>query len=195
MKETKKIQKGEFGYLKNKKVRQTLYLLALLLVAVAIFILGLALNKWQVRNIFTIVAILMILPITRVFVSLVILIPYKNITDEDKNVIEGLKRENDDLFYNLVFTSSEHVMHLDALLVTGHQAVGLFRDKKGKREKTEEYFKKEFSARHLDFVYYQAPDLKSFESRLKKRSDNEVLSEKQAADRKEVLEMIRTATV
>lgn len=195
MKETKKIQKGEFGYLKNKKVRQTLYLLALLLVAVAIFILGLALNKWQARNIFTIVAILMILPITRVFVSLVILIPYKNITDEDKNVIEGLKRENDELFYNLVFTSSEHVMHLDALLVTGHQAVGLFRDKKGKREKTEEYFKKEFSARHLDFVYYQAPDLKSFESRLKKRSDNEVLSEKQAADRKEVLEMIRTATV
>lgn len=190
-----KIQKGEYGYLKYRKTKSILHMLVLLMAGVGIFVLGLALNKWEVKNIFTVFAILMILPIVRVFVSLVILIPYRQISIENKNEIEKYKRSDDVLMFNLVFTSSEHVQHLDALLVTGHQAVGLILNPKEKPEKVNDYFKKEFAARKLDFVYFGATSINAFSQRLQKRSDNETLSEKQQADRNEVLEMIRTAIV
>ncbi len=210
MKEHSKKTKGDLGYLKYAKTKKTLHLVLLIAAGIGIFILGLALNKWEARNVFTILAILMVLPAARVFVSLVILLPYKPVGEEVKNKVEALKRENDELFFNVVFTSSEHVMHLDALLVTEHQAVGLFTDSNGKAAKNdnnstadkkdkakiiEEYFKKEFSARHIDFIYYQANGLGSFEARLNRRSDSEMITQKQAADRKEVLEMIKTAIV
>lgn len=195
MNKNTKPQKGEFGYLKYRKTRSLLHLIILVLTAVGIFVLGLALNKWEATNIFTILAIVMVLPAARVFVSLVILIPYKQSDEEIKNMAEKYKREDDDLLLDVVFTSSEHVMHLDALLVSGHQAVGLYTATKGKPEKIEEYFKKEFAARKLDFIYYQAPSAAAFESRLKRRGDSEILSEKQAQDRKEFMEMIKTAIV
>lgn len=194
MKNQNKPAKGEYGYLAHKKAKETLHFLLIVLMGVGIFVVGLALNKWQVRNIFTVLAVLTVLPAAKVFVSLVILIPFRPMKKEEKDVLEQFRREDDEMLYDLVFTSSEHVMHLDALLVTGHQAVGLNMNSK-KPEKVEEYFKKEFSARNLEFIYYQAPSVNAFESRLKKRSANETLSERQQADRKEFMELIKTAIV
>ena len=190
----KKMEKGEYGYLKHRKLTGTVHFLLLVAAGVLLFFVGLLLNKWDVKNIFTILAILMVLPTARVLVSLIILIPSKQSDKKTKDLIDTYKRDNDVLFYDPVFTSSEHVMHLNALLISGHQVVG-FTVSPEKKNKTEEYFKKEFSARNLNMIYFYADSEKEFASRMKKRAEEGTLSEKEAFDMKEVSDMIRTAIV
>ena len=113
-----------------------------------------------------------------------------------KNKRHALYHEKrvDTLFFDLVFTSSEHVMHLDALFVTGHQAVGFVAEDKDKKNKVQDYFEKELKARHIDMVYFHADSEAALVSRMKKRGDgyNDAAT---AAAQQDLIAMIKTAIV
>ena len=54
--------KGEYGYITKSKKLDIIKMLIYIGIAAAIFIIGLFLNKMSYQNIFTIVAILFVLP-------------------------------------------------------------------------------------------------------------------------------------
>ncbi len=190
-----KKEKGEFGYLKYKKTVLILGFLGVLLASVGIFVLGLALNKWEARNLFTVISILGVLPGAKILTLLIVVFPNKCISGEEKSFIEGLLKTGDIVFYDPVFTSRERPMHLDAIVVTGHQIIGYSTQKKDKLDKTESYFKTECENRKLDHVCFLTDSAKALSNRFRMRSDEETLTEKQQADRNGVLEFIRTAIV
>ena len=52
--------KGVAGYIDSKKRFELLMALVLLIIAAGIFVMGLALNKWEKGNIFTVIAALFV---------------------------------------------------------------------------------------------------------------------------------------
>ncbi len=191
----KKKERGEYGYLKYKKTVLTLGFVGVLAASLGIFFLGLVLNKWETANLFTIVAILGVLPGAKMLTLLVVVLPHRSMDEKEKAMIDGLLQKDDAVFYDAVFTSKERPMHLDAIVVTGHQIIGYTTDKKDKIQKTEEYFKKECELRKADFVCFVTDSEKNFVNRFRMRNEDETLSEKQAVQRDMVLEFIRTAIV
>ena len=57
-----KREKTEYGYIDYRKKRQFLMTLLMVLIGIAIYFLGRALNKGESSNVFTVAAILMVLP-------------------------------------------------------------------------------------------------------------------------------------
>jgi hypothetical protein len=191
----KKKERGEWGYLKYRKISLTILFLVILVVAGGIFVLGLALNKWEVTNIFTVVAILGVLPAAKCLVLMIVVCPHRSINEEEKVFLDGLLRDGDRIFYDAVFTSSERSMHLDAIYVTGHQIIGYTSDKKDRVDRIEAYFKNEMNLRKLDHTVFITNSDKALANRFKMRSANEEISEKQQKDRTTILEFIKVSIV
>ena len=80
-----KLEKGSYGYLKSKKKDALVHTLLMTGIGVAIFIVGLLLNKMEVANIFTILAFLMVLPAAKALVTVIVLFPYASISQEKKS--------------------------------------------------------------------------------------------------------------
>ena len=180
--------KGEYGYLQRVKKNALGHTLLMVAIGLAIFVLGLLLNKMEATNIFTVFAFLMVLPAAKSFVTVIVTFPYRPITEEKRNRLEGMKRESDELFYNMVFTSTERVMHLDCAYVTGSQIIGYTERKRDDAKKIEEYLKKELEIRQLGHKVYIATEEKQLEKRMALRSEQESFDERNVAP---VTEMLR----
>ncbi len=57
-----KIQKGDCGYISNRKKKALMGVLLMAAAGLAVFIAGLLLNKMSNRNIFSVIAVLFVLP-------------------------------------------------------------------------------------------------------------------------------------
>lgn len=193
MKKKQKLEKGVYGYLKSKKKDALVHTIFMVLIGIAIFIVGLLLNKMETANIFTVFAFLMVLPAAKSFVSVIVLFPYKSITIETKQRLENYAGEQDIVLYDIVFTSSEKVMHLDCIYITGHQIIGYTSRKKDNVKIIQEYFKKELKSRCLPFAVYLATEEKQIKDRMKLRGEETGEIDKQAV--KEVFEMIQLFTI
>ncbi len=195
MKFLNKKERGEYGYLKYRKTVLTIGLIGVIAASVLIFVVGLLLNKGETANLFTIVSILGVLPGAKFLVLLIVVFPHKSMKEEEKTFLDSLLKANDRIFYDVVFTSKERPMHLDAIIVTGHQIIGYTTSEKDKLDKIESYFKNELGIRNIDFVCFLTASDKTLASRFKMRGDGEEISEKQAKDRETVTDFIRTAIV
>lgn len=187
----KKKERGEYGYLKQKKQGDLFGTFLMVLIGIAIFVLGLLLNKMEITNLFTVIAVCMVMPAAKYFVSYVVLFPYKPMTEETKERLDSYAKAGDTVLYDVVFTSSERVMHLDCIYVTGHQIIGYTSRKKDKTEVIQEYFKKELKLRCLSYTVYLATEEKQIKDRMKLRGEESTESEA----KEEVLSMLRTFTV
>ena len=188
-----KLERGEYGYLKEKKQKSLFGTFLMVLIGIAIFIVGLLLNKMEARNIFTVIAVCMVMPAAKYFVSYVVLFPYKPMSPEIKERLESYAREEDTVLYDVVFTSSEKVMHLDCIYVTGHQVIGYTSREKDKTQIIQEYFKKELKLRCLSYAVYIATEEKQIKDRMKLRGEENAVASSEAKE--EVLAMLRTFTV
>lgn len=129
-----KIKRGEAGYINAKKKRCTMLIVLYALVSAAIFILGLVLNDMSRQNIFTVIAVLGVLPTVKQIVGLIVVIPYRSVSGEQYRDIQAHTPEKMQLFADLVITSSEKIMHLDYLVVGNRQVIALMGN--GKQELT-----------------------------------------------------------
>ena len=188
-----KLERGQYGYLKQRKQKALYGTFLMVLIGVAIFVLGLLLNKMEATNLFTVIAVCMVMPAAKYFVSYVVLFPYKPMDAETKERLDSYAKDGDNVLYDVVFTSSEKVMHLDCIYVTGHQIIGYTSRAKDNVQIMQDYLKKELILRCLSYVVYIATEEKQLKDRMKLRGDETAETNTEAKE--EVLSMLRTFTV
>lgn len=147
----KKIQRGEHGYIDSQKKKRLMWTIVWIAIAAAIFILGLALNKFSKANIFTIISMLCVLPMAKLLVGYIVIAPYRSVEEGLYREVMGLVREEDTVYTDLVITSPEKIMNLDFLIVAGKEVIGLYGKKKELAGTCAEYLKKELRRRELDY--------------------------------------------
>jgi hypothetical protein len=118
-----KIEKCHVGYIRYQKKIDWLWLLACIVVAIGIFLVG---YLWMHTraNVFTVLAVLMVLPAAKRIVSLVVFLPRKGVAKERYDEIQEKAGEGT-LFAEYVFTSTEKIMHLDFLLIKNGNVLGV----------------------------------------------------------------------
>lgn len=125
-----KIQKGDYGYFKNRKKKALIGVVAMIVAGIAVFIIGLFLNKMSNRNIFTIIAVLFVLPGAKFLVRFIIMFPYHSV---DKQLYERAKKYTDgkmQLYVDMLITSSERVMYLQFIAVGNKKVIALVGNEK-----------------------------------------------------------------
>jgi len=170
MKKTK-LERGEYGYLKQRKQNALTGTFLMVLTGVAIFMLGLLLNKMEVRNLFTVIAVCMVIPAAKYFVSYVVLFPYRPVELSVKERLASYAKDGDAVLYDVVFTSSEKVMHLDCIYITGHQIIGYTSRVKDNVQIMQEYLKKELKLRGISCAVYIATEEKQIKDRMRLRGE------------------------
>lgn len=188
-----KLERGEYGYLKQRKNKALFGTLLMVLIGFVIFGIGLWLNKMETANVFTVAAICMVIPAAKFFVSCVVLFPYQPISLEVKERLAGYAKNGDTVLYDVVFTSSEKVMHLDCIYVTGHQIIGYTSRAKDNVQIIQEYLKKECKLRGISYTVYIVTQEKQITDRMKLRGEESADVNTEAKE--EVLSMLRTFTV
>lgn len=138
MKKKQKLIKGQRGYINFKKRTQLLKALMYVGIGILIFIFGLLVNKFEKSNIFTIIAILMVLPMAKRLVNFIVFLPFQSVPEETYQAVSLLKKEEDTLYTDAVFTSSEKIMYLSFLIIAGNEVIGLI----GREKEDKEYITK-----------------------------------------------------
>lgn len=120
-----KIKRGDYGYISNRKKKTFLGVVAMILIGCIVFLTGLFLNNMSNRNLFTVIAVLFVLPGAKYLVGLIVVFPYHSVTRERYEHMKENLPENMTLYTDLVITSSEKIMHLDFVVVGNGQVIGL----------------------------------------------------------------------
>lgn len=145
------MRKGSYGYIKNKRKKLMLWLILDIAVAVGIFVLGLFLNKFSNKNIFTIIAMLFTLPGAKLLVSLVVVFPYKGFSKEVYYKVNKIIKDSDAVLYDLVLTSPERVMYIKSMAITKDEYVIVPDDKMIKAKDSKAYTEhmKRYIGKHM----------------------------------------------
>lgn len=120
---TMRVEKGEQGYICSRKRRDLIWLLAFVIIGIAIFLAGYFITKTR-ANIFTVLAVLMVLPGAKRVVALFVMIPRKSVPKDRYEKVKAAVGEGT-LYTDYVFTSTEKIMHLDFLLVKNGNVLGV----------------------------------------------------------------------
>ncbi|MBR4724465.1 MAG: hypothetical protein IK071_01660 [Lachnospiraceae bacterium] len=151
MKEDKRKGKGEAGYISFVKKKELLISIILFLAAAGIFILGLALNKWQKGNIFTIIAALMIIPMARFLTQFIMLFPFRSVTEEEAAEVEKAAKGGSIIYADNVVTSTEKAMQLSFIVITSNKVLCYTGREKEDASKCREYLAGLLSRRGYDY--------------------------------------------
>lgn len=184
-----KTDKCELGYISKKKKISFLWLMVSVLIGVAIFLVGYFWTHTR-ANIFTVVAVLMVLPAAKHIVSLIIMFPHKGVSRER---FEKIKEAAGDavLLTEYVFTSTEKIMNLDFVLIKNGNVLGVLSTSK----QDVDYMKKYLT----DSVHKVAPSfhVKVFDTdmQLLKQLDKLAQVEAEKAREEKVVEYLRSLAV
>lgn len=137
-----KDKKGTYKYVSNKRIKLLIYLVITILIALAIFFTGYFLSGKSNKNLGTIMAVLMVLPGAKIFVTYSLLLPFRGLNKEQYNKL-SVKVDNINsgclkghynikMLYGLVLTSPQQVMYIDALAITNDRYVILTNEKSDK---------------------------------------------------------------
>lgn len=165
--------KGDYGYISGKKKSTLLWLLLMIIIGLAIFGLGLLLNKLEGKNIFTVLAILMVLPAAKFLTTYIVLFPYRTVSREkyDKLLtVLNSEEEGTKVYADMVITSPEKVMNLDFLVVKGHKVLAVTGKEKQDISYIQNYLKKGVTnwARGCSVRIYDADAFEKFLREVKK---------------------------
>lgn len=127
----KKTAKGEPGYVRYEKKKRTMITAIMFAIPLTIFFTGLAIAGTR-KNLFTLVAILGILPAAKVAVNWVMILMQK---PADPELVEETRKRAGELTcgYEMTVTAYEGRMPLEAVVICGNQVVCI--TVRGDREK------------------------------------------------------------
>ena len=137
-----KKKKGEYGYIAKSKRIDIVKMCIYLAIALAIFVLGLFLNKMSYQNIFTIVAIMFVLPWARVLVEFIVFFPYQTPDKKQYDKVKSVVSKEAVLASDMVITSTEKSMGLNFLFMGNGYVVGLVMNQKQNADEIQKYLKK-----------------------------------------------------
>lgn len=132
-----KVEKGMQGYINSRKKIDFLWLLAFIALGIAIFFAGYLINRTR-ANIFTVLAVLMVLPGAKRLVALFVMLPRKSVEKERYEYVKNAVGDGT-LYTDYVFTSTERIMHLDFLLVKNGNVLGVIAPSKQNVDYLKEY--------------------------------------------------------
>lgn len=187
----KRIERCEYGRINAEKRKNIIGALSMVAIGVAIFILGLCLNKFEKTNIFTVVAVLFVLPMARYLTTVIVLLPYKT---PDKVLYEQVKSvvpQGSILFSDYVFTSGERAMGMSFFALTGNELIGLAVSGKEKTEKMKEYLSAELKRRAIPGKVIIHKEQDKFLSALKKID----VATRTETEMQELVEFLRSLAV
>lgn len=173
------IVKGQYGYLNYQKKVQTLKTILYFLLPLAIFFIGWY-TSGSKKNLFTIIAVLGLLPASKNAVTLIMFLKSKGCTDENHQRLK-LHIEQLDPLYDLIFTTSERTYPINHLVLKGHSICG-FTDCNKLVEKNIEGFIIESLLQngYKNYTVKIFKDLKKYCERLDQLSVSEVEENKNA---------------
>lgn len=129
----KKIQKGDFGYIKNQQKRRVIYTLLAFVPPLIMFLTGLAIYGER-KNVFTVFAAVACLPACKFAVGMIMMLMQKPMKEDDYREIEKHRHELV-CGYEFVVSAYEKQSFLDSVAICGNTVVGYT-----SREKTDTAF-------------------------------------------------------
>lgn len=163
----KQIERCEYGHIRAQKRKNLCGALLMVAIGVAIFVLGLCLNKFEKRNIFTVLAVLFVLPMARYLCTWLVMLPYKTPEKEQYDKVKAVVPEGSILFSDYLFTSGERAMGMYFLVLTGHKLIGLAARDKEKEEKMTEFLSAELKKRGIPGKVIVYKDMERFLTEVK----------------------------
>lgn len=117
-----KIEKGQPGYIKARKIRYLIWSIAEFGIVIAVVLLG-YFQTGTKMNLFTILGVLGCLPASKMLVEFITMAPHRSIEAQKYKELEDKARLLIRI-YDLVITSREKVMPVDAVVISGHVVCG-----------------------------------------------------------------------
>lgn len=134
-----KIEKGNPGYIQTQKKRYLIWSVAEFAIVVALVILGYV-QTGSKMNLLTVVAVLGCLPASKMLAEFITMAPHKSIAQEKYQEIDQ-KAPLLTRVYDLIITSSEKVMPVDVIVISGHTVCGYTSNEKTDEGKATKYLK------------------------------------------------------
>jgi len=125
-----KVQRGSYGYLRNRKRNALIGVIAMAAAGIAVFITGLLLNDMSNQNVFTIAAVLFVLPGAKFLVRFIVAFPYH---PADRQAYDRVKEHSDgklQVYADMLVTSPEKVMYLEFIVIGSRHVIALAGSKK-----------------------------------------------------------------
>ncbi|MBR2409779.1 MAG: hypothetical protein IKB07_12605 [Lachnospiraceae bacterium] len=164
----KQVERCEYGRINAQKRKYLFSVLFMIAIGVAIFVLGLFLNKFDKRNIFTVVAVLFVLPMARYLSTLIVIMAYKTPDKALYEKVKGAVPEGSILLSDYLFSSPERAMGMSFFVLTGNELIGLAAGEKEKTEKITGYLSAELKRRGIPGKVTVHKEQEKFFSALKK---------------------------
>jgi len=165
------IKRCEYGHINSEKKKLLFGTLTMIAVGVAIFVLGLCLNKFEHKNIFTVAAVCMVLPMARYLCTFIILLPYKT---PERALYEKVKEQmpkGSVLLSDYVFTSGERAMGMSFFVLTDHEYIGLAASEKEKLTKIQSYLSDSLKKRGIPGKVVLCTNPEEFLAKLRKSEE------------------------
>lgn len=182
----KKIERCEYGHIRAQKNKNLGGALLMIGIGLAVFGLGLVLNKFETRNIFTVFAVLFVLPMARYLCTWFVMLPYKTPEREQYDRVKAVVPEGSILLSDYLFTSKERAMGLSFVVLTGHKLIGLAARETEKTERITEYLSEELKKRGLPGKVVVYKEEERFLSEVKK-ADTATRTEEEWTELKDFL--------
>ncbi len=124
----KRVIKGNPGYLDYKKKVEIIRTIIYFMLVAAIFFLGYSQTHTR-KNLMTIVAVVGCLPACKALVGVISRFPYKSITQKHaEEILEKSKHLTS--IYDMIITSRDKIMPVDAIVISGNMIYGYTRNEK-----------------------------------------------------------------
>lgn len=190
-----KIQKGEPGYIKARKLKFLIGAVAEFGIVTALVILGI-MQTGSRLNFFTVIAVVGCLPAAKMLVEFIAMMPYASIDPDTYKEIE----EKAPLLlkaYDLIITGNDKIMPVDVLVISNHTVCGYTSSAKTDDVKVSQYLKEMLKNNHLEKITVKVfHDYTAFLARAE--GMNNVLTVDQSGDRrreKKIRQIILTTTM
>lgn len=136
----KKCEKGTPGYLREKLKMEILRTVIYFMIVAAVFLLGYS-QTHSNKNLLTVVAVVGCLPACKALVGVITRFPYRTI---DSALAEEVAEKSSHLtvIYDLVITSTEKIMPIDCIVVSGDKVFGYTSNKKTELKSTSSFIRK-----------------------------------------------------
>jgi len=183
------MEKGTYGYIDQKKKSQLIKTIIAFAIAFITLLVGYLLNDNSKKNIFTILAVLVVLPATKQLIGYILFLPFHSMKKQTYEEVNQKKKDTDFLYTDLIITSREKVMSLSFLMIKGNKIVGFCEREKENVNYISEYLQKTIEARMLPYKVKIVKDYKIFMKEIEKDS-NQVVESKDFNDLKDYIKSL-----
>lgn len=120
----KKRSKGEWGYIRSQRIRVLIMTVILYICALGLYLIGYCTLHTR-KSLWTIFAILSVLPASKSLVNLIMFMRFKSLTAETHDRIHSCAGQLA-IIYELPFTTYEKTYFVDAIACAGNTAAGCY---------------------------------------------------------------------